>query len=68
MSDARYTVEVMHGINLDQLVASIRKPKPIALMTTIRDGGLRLHIAPELLQERRHDCLCIRDLVSRQRQ
>src|SRR5438128_2161368 len=27
---------------LDQLVASTRKPKPIALMTTIHDGGLRL--------------------------
>jgi hypothetical protein len=37
---------------LGQLVASVRRrPKPIALLTSLRSGGLRLHVARPVLRE-----------------
>lgn len=50
---------------LNQLVASARKPKAIALMTTTRDGGLRLHIATPLLDEIPEKILEDRDMQRR---
>ena len=50
---------------LDQLVASVRRPKTIALMSTIHDGGLRLHVVSTIPAEVEEKILDDRDMLRR---